>query len=516
MNSKLISFLSIIFILINVSFSQQTLNSTKNAHNIRFLEVEEDLSLTSNTESTFSDYPNIRIHVDYSLIEEGPHKEYIQTDLIPSVVDYLQGALKIKRPLKTPLRLPKAQKKICGAPTPNIYHTTGVEADFSLVVVTSALINNTCAAEAFVCHRVPTGRPGIGKLMFNTELLPLPKGNHLVHERNVNLAIHELVHTLGFNKPSYKFYIDEAGNPRADHFRAIQINGEERYILDLEPLTNRLRKHFGCNSIQGALLENDGGNGSIHSHFERRVFLYEVMTSGIIPGQRVSEFTLAALEGSGWYVADYSFAEPFFFGEGQGCDFYNGPKINADTEEYCAEERSMGCAPTGRGGGKCRKDFKSDGYKYYVPTLAHDCENAEAEDNASLQGFESFGKNAGSKCFTGTLGFEKSQQKTNSFCFKFQCQGEGLDTVLEVSIGNKKAICQAAGPMTVDGFSGELNCPDPLAYCKTVGQQYCPRNCMGRGDCINNQCRCEPGFSGKDCSVSVTKTFLGFDAKTSF
>lgn len=36
---------------------------------------------------------------------------------------------------------------------------------------------------------------------------------------------------------------------------------------------------------------------------------------------RLSAFTLAALEDSGWYAADYSNAEPLDWGRGAGCEF---------------------------------------------------------------------------------------------------------------------------------------------------------------------------------------------------
>lgn len=47
-------------------------------------------------------------------------------------------------------------------------------------------------------------------------------------------------------------------------------------VLNLEPLTKRLRDHFNCPTLEGAYLENEGGSGSAGSHFERRIFYNEV------------------------------------------------------------------------------------------------------------------------------------------------------------------------------------------------------------------------------------------------
>jgi len=47
-------------------------------------------------------------------------------------------------------------------------------------------------------------------------------------------------------------------------------------MLALEPLAQRMRRYFGCPTIKGAYLENQGAPGSIGSHFERRIFFNEV------------------------------------------------------------------------------------------------------------------------------------------------------------------------------------------------------------------------------------------------
>jgi hypothetical protein len=78
-----------------------------------------------------------------------------------------------------------------------------------------------------------------------------------------------------------------------------------------------------------------------------------------------------------------------------------------------------------------------------------------------------------------------------------------MDTTLEVLLGSTKAVCTQEGNLSVDGYYGYINCPDPLTYCNTVGKKYCPRGCMGRGECVNNKCECFPGFTGVDCGVDA-------------
>ncbi|KAK2169042.1 hypothetical protein LSH36_12g01003 [Paralvinella palmiformis] len=36
----------------------------------------------------------------------------------------------------------------------------------------------------------------------------------------------------------------------------------------------------------------------------------------------------------------------------------------------------------------------------------------------------------------------------------------------------------------------------------TKAMTGCPKDCLGRGDCIDGQCQCEPGYQGWACSES--------------
>jgi hypothetical protein len=55
----------------------------------------------------------------------------------------------------------------------------------------------------------------------------------------------------------------------------------------------------------------------------------------------------------------------------------------------------------------------------------------------------------------------------------------------------------------VSGYYGTIDCPDPLTFCQSGGQKYCPRNCMGRGKCVYNKCQCYIGFKGIDCGLRI-------------
>lgn len=81
------------------------------------------------------------------------------------------------------------------------------------------------------------------------------------------------------------------------------------------------QKHFNCSSLEGAELENQGGPGTELAHWEKRLFENEGMTGAFTQNSAFSRITLALMEDTGWYEANYDMAEPLIWGKNLGCVF---------------------------------------------------------------------------------------------------------------------------------------------------------------------------------------------------
>jgi len=452
-------------------------------------------------------YPQMRIQADYTNLKQGTteFKNYVQKELMPAVIDYFQAAMKIKVPVTGSLKFSTSTKTVCGYTTPSVLYS-GVKTDYFLVVSSTSDSDSNWVASAGACYLASsTMRPILGSMLFNLYYTKAANGDPLIHEKNMYLTMHEMLHALGFAGSSFKNFIDGNGKTLTGHLKSVVLDGSTRTVLDVEPLTTKLRNHYGCSTLPGAFLENDGGSGTAGSHFERRHFLYEAMTSGVIQGLRLSEFSLAVMEGSGWYLPDYSYADQFLVGQGAGCGFLYTSCSSKDIYNYndfCETSGQRGCGIVGNAGGVCSSDSRSDGCQYYIPVLQYHCENPDATAYARFASLESYGRTVDSKCFNGDFTTSTRTPSPSSYCFRYKCIGSGLSTTLRVYLGNGYFTCKSESTLRISGYNGNFQCPDPLTFCSTVGKQECPRNCMGRGTCVDNQCVCNSGYTGLDCAMN--------------
>jgi len=451
-------------------------------------------------------YKNLRMYGYYTTLNSAPSgfRNYMRYELGPAVISYFQGALKVKYPVTSTIKLSSSYKTICGVKTPSLLRS-GVRTDLFLIFDSAFDSKKNWVAESYSCYLAAgTKRPLIAKTKFNRNLFKDPGSNVLLHEKNIYLMLHEITHTLGFSSGLYKYFLDANGRTRKGHILSRSTALGTARVLNVPPLTSRLRKFFGCSSLAGAYMENTGSSATAGSHLERRMFPFEAMTSGLIYQQSMSEFTLALLEGTGWYIPNYSYADPYWFGQGEGCGFLTTrcSTANSRYSDFCTGS-ARSCTVVGRGGGKCGSDTRSDGCRFIRPNVNYDCENPSARNYARLPGLQSFGRNANSKCFSGTLSSTSSSSSSTSFCFKYRCSGSGSSTRLYVTVGSRSISCSRAGRVSVSGYRGHINCPDPRAFCATVGKPACPRGCMGRGRCSSGKCVCYKGFKGKDCGENI-------------
>jgi len=480
----------------------------------------------------------MRIAAFYYLDEASPQvQKTISEQLMPAVISYYQAALKVNR-LHYPIKLGRVQTQECAGVEAQEHMEKGVKADLILLVTAfwkhpKIDVGGTDAlAFARTCFGLDsTERPIIGSISYNLTYQPnTTETSSSYYENMLMTTLHELGHVLGFSEVMFDYFMDPNTGKRLTNTTMMkEINGGMVKILTLEPLTKRLREYFACPTLEGAYLEQEGDVGTKNMHFERRVFMNELMTASSIVGERVSEFTLAFLEGTGWYTPNYEMAEPMTWGKGKGCHFLNTKCIDDEgdieyPDSFCDEIGKLSCSFDNQAYSICgtkdllksgslkheydytntgiilSADGLSDNCPYQVPFGMAECKNSRNRPSIAMQG-EYFGPE--SACFTGTLA-KNFERVFRPFCFEHVCtQVSENDYAVSVHVGDQTVICHEKKHMSVPGFDGYLECPDPQSFCMRDNMKFCPKGCMGRGSCVRNKCECRDGYYGLDCSYRV-------------
>jgi hypothetical protein len=396
----------------------------------------------------------------------------------------------------------------------------------------------------------------------------------------VDVTIHEMGHVLGHSSNSYRLFWDPTtGQPRtARPFteRAVTcVDGQTKtlalpdegtmtfgqdtsgraYAYMVTPKVREIaRNQFNCPSLIGAPLENQPTrtDSCTGDHWDERLFYPEALSGVISPTTNIlSSLTLALLEDSGWYKANYTNSRMSPWGLGVGCDFVEQPCIvDGKVPDYakgffCDTAGSKGCSSEHTHKMACTVlDYTlyesdmlpTDPYVYFADDVAKggprqadycpvygttfnnlnaeqlDCRNAA--NTPTLNVFsEEYGEN--SKCITSAIG--------ESMCFQTACVKS--DRTLRIKVLGDWKICEydfqehevAVGQGLL---RTSIICPRLAQACPDL---FCPFNCAGGGTCIYDAivngtiqptCECfDPTDTSPACSDSLvpTGTFLEND-----
>jgi len=375
----------------------------------------------------------------------------------------------------------------------------GVDADFILYVTSrqTGCLSGQYVAFSSPCYLDTTdSRPLAAYVNFCPEFVKEESLDMLV-----DTGVHEVLHTLYFNDALFGKYVDNDGKP-------LGRDQVVRYVTDTQlevvspKAVEKAREHFGCNTLGGVRLEDQGGCGTSTSHWDARYLQGEVMT-----GQGSDEtafsrsvwtaITMGLAEDSGWYLPIYEQAQALPFGRNEGCEFISDTcwALASQDNEFFCRGTQRGCTPdrlaTARCmempfGNKCRSMLPFNG-------TASDCLNPTVEPPFNFLAHGAF-----SRCLEAeALGGQ--QLVDGGACLRGAC----INGEYHIVIGGGSFRCPPGGYLDIAQSTREGAllrigpCPPSEEICPSLS---CPADCSTNGRCIDGACQCFLGYTGWDCS----------------
>mmetsp|Transcript_1576 Transcript_1576/g.2132 ORF Transcript_1576/g.2132 Transcript_1576/m.2132 type:complete len:723 (+) Transcript_1576:79-2247(+) len=441
---------------------------------------------------------------------------------------------------------------------PPKYATTGVNADVLIFVLAQASNKNcaggTTLAYASHCQQDQNDRPVVGYI----QMCPAQhevKTTAGARDEDYHTALHEILHILGWSSSLFPFYRESSGAPRTPRCGpsggphppgVINYEGEDvhkargdtdkyccasntqsqppfncvdssfyvsptvvevqtgqkgldrvsntKTFLKTPQLLAQARKHFGCETLVGVELEDDGGDGSAGSHWEQRQMLTEFMCAA--PSgfkNRKSVLTLALLEDSGWYQVDYGMADLLRWGLNKGCTFTDtcGPKTSSS---WCQTQAKRQCSFDRSGVGNCSTaGTYMEGCPYVQPLYL--CDNfrgvaSQVQAKCGESACKGVVISDASACFESTLFDELYDSSSASLdpvgCYEYACidasefnssTGVQKAGALQLKIKDPLGVWRTCSKPSesfsdITGFTGALTCPDDWAILCSVPSNF--------------------------------------------
>ena len=182
-------------------------------------------------------------------------------------------------------------------------------------------------AAATSCYLSPRdGRPTVGAYILNFAFL---KTTTLYQFLYFSTFAHEFTHILGFSNDLFTRYVDlTTGAKLTNVISASTIisndgtRSETFQFVITNDVVQYARQYYNCPTLKGVPLENDGGEGSAGSHWEKLFLPTEYMNPTVENPGIISEFTFSFLRGTGWYKTRIGSAQYYDWGAGAGCNFH--------------------------------------------------------------------------------------------------------------------------------------------------------------------------------------------------
>ncbi|EAN82567.1 putative surface protease GP63 [Trypanosoma cruzi] len=257
-------------------------------------------------------------------------RSIILNSLLPRAFGMHTDRLLVK-PLTGRVIVPRYSSGICAQfKIPSSHHTEGVSGADMYLYVSAGPTQGSTLAWATTCLKLPDGRPVVGVVNYGPSSVT-------DSENSVRVSAHEVAHAIGF-----AVWLMKERNMLKE---VLDVRGKAKVLQVSSPKTvEKTREHFNCVNATGMELEDEGGKGTASSHWERRNAKDELM-AGISGIGYYTSLTMAALEDTGFYKANWGMEEPMSWGNNSGCALLTEKcLINGVTqypEMFCTAETGL-------------------------------------------------------------------------------------------------------------------------------------------------------------------------------
>lgn len=483
--------------------------------------TQEDRDTARRLEQT--KWEPIRIHLDSSDLAKHTYGSAgkatlnkILSSILPATKKILSkylsvvrvnGNLKVTRPCRyTFSNGPDAGKKCCGLMSscvwdantcndiavPDSHATNGIaNTDFVVYLTANEDFHGETMAHGITCRTDQYDRPTSGGVTINLDAWKESFSKTYM----ISVLTHEISHALGWSANSFAKFRDENGNVRANVITSKNALDKTISLLNTPFVTSQVRSHFGCNSLTGMEIEDQGGSGTAGSHPEKRIFPESYMAGISTPSsqQIIDRIALSVFQDSGWYkVTNLNEAARQSFGRGMGCrvathkcnDF--GQEANA-RGMFCNGSRRTYC--TGKQlqmTGSCDLAHYSSAlpspFRYFSSATTGgrtqiadfcpmvkaysngDCTDIKNKNDPSLAQAQGVYHGSDARCFYGTLC--KNNWRCGSSgsgtwdaaCYRRTCTANNL----QIHVGDgvvKCPVSELSSSRTLAGYAGSIVCP---------------------------------------------------------
>ncbi len=193
-----------------------------------------------------------------------------------------------------------------------------------IILGTIETLEGSTLASASAQYSQNDGKPLIGLVKINKEV---DYSKEKSQEYFQAIVFHEFTHILGFSINNFKKFYHNVFTKEDDF-------GVMRTYINSPKVVETARKYFNCPDLEGVELEEYGGEGTAGSHWEARILLGDYMNGYAYTEEMViSEFTLALLEDTGYYKANYYTGGLMRYGKNKGCEFVRKQCVNKETHK---------------------------------------------------------------------------------------------------------------------------------------------------------------------------------------